>query len=242
MSFNLKTQNGLQTLHSVCVKARVSEPTLTEKSITANGVYNAADDNADGYSEVAVNVPSSVNYSLSGTLTPNSSGAYLFPQNFDWSKPWEIGLVLQKIATTMNANAFICGSGNINHGYGCPKLNVNDESIGLYAPYSTSADRDGLGIYFESNLVQGHAYWIRGGYEGSTTNKIYIEMSEDGCTYTRLGEKVITFTPVYDQSVTFSLGGIYNSTGSLLAPYAAIPLNTVYIKIDEQIVWGRSAG
>ena len=34
-------------------------PTLITKSITANGTYNASDDNADGYSEVTVNVPSS---------------------------------------------------------------------------------------------------------------------------------------------------------------------------------------
>ena len=31
--------------------------TLIEKSITENGVYNASDDEADGYSEVTVNVP-----------------------------------------------------------------------------------------------------------------------------------------------------------------------------------------
>lgn len=31
--------------------------TLIEKTITANGVYNASDDNADGYSQVTVNVP-----------------------------------------------------------------------------------------------------------------------------------------------------------------------------------------
>ena len=33
--------------------------TLTTKTITANGTYSAEDDNADGYSEVTVNVPSS---------------------------------------------------------------------------------------------------------------------------------------------------------------------------------------
>lgn len=33
--------------------------TLITKSITANGTYSAEDDNADGYSEVTVNVPSS---------------------------------------------------------------------------------------------------------------------------------------------------------------------------------------
>lgn len=34
-----------------------TSPTLTTKSITANGTYNASSDNADGYSSVTVNVP-----------------------------------------------------------------------------------------------------------------------------------------------------------------------------------------
>lgn len=34
------------------------EKTLTTKTITANGTYNASSDNADGYSSVVVNVPS----------------------------------------------------------------------------------------------------------------------------------------------------------------------------------------
>jgi hypothetical protein len=37
------------------------EPTLIEKSITANGEYDAEDDNADGYSKVTVNVSSDNN-------------------------------------------------------------------------------------------------------------------------------------------------------------------------------------
>ena len=36
-----------------------STPTLISKQITANGTYSAEDDNADGYSSVTVNVPSS---------------------------------------------------------------------------------------------------------------------------------------------------------------------------------------
>jgi len=35
-----------------------SEPVLISKTITENGTYNAADDNADGYSEVVAEVPS----------------------------------------------------------------------------------------------------------------------------------------------------------------------------------------
>lgn len=36
------------------------QPTLITKQITANGTYAAEDDNADGYSEVTVNVKSGI--------------------------------------------------------------------------------------------------------------------------------------------------------------------------------------
>ena len=64
------------------VSARVSVPvkTLTTKTITANGTYNATDDNVDGYSQVTVET-SGVdindyfweNFSLSGSQYNNSS-------------------------------------------------------------------------------------------------------------------------------------------------------------------------
>lgn len=43
-------------------------PVLIEKEITANNVYNASEDNADGYSKVTVNVPNP----STGKLTINS--------------------------------------------------------------------------------------------------------------------------------------------------------------------------
>lgn len=54
-------------------KQAISEPTLISKTITENDTYNAADDNADGYSSVTVNVPSDeektiLSQLLNGTL------------------------------------------------------------------------------------------------------------------------------------------------------------------------------
>lgn len=51
--------------------------TLVSKTIKANGTYDPADDNADGYSEVVVNVPSSANLQAktvtqNGVVTPDS--------------------------------------------------------------------------------------------------------------------------------------------------------------------------
>lgn len=53
------TENGIYTEEGKAyspVIVEVPEPTLITKSITANGTYSANDDNADGYSQVTVNV------------------------------------------------------------------------------------------------------------------------------------------------------------------------------------------
>lgn len=50
-----------------------TSPTLTTKSITANGTYNASSDNADGYSSVTVNVSGGGSSSKSGTYTPTQT-------------------------------------------------------------------------------------------------------------------------------------------------------------------------
>ena len=45
--------------------------TLIEKSITENGIYNASDDNADGYSKVAVDVPNTYTAQDEGKVVNN---------------------------------------------------------------------------------------------------------------------------------------------------------------------------
>lgn len=52
MSLGIKTQSGIKRIHSVHVK-----PSTAEKTITANGTYDASDDGVDGYSAVTVSVP-----------------------------------------------------------------------------------------------------------------------------------------------------------------------------------------
>ena len=47
--------------------------TLVEKTITANGTYNPADDNADGYSSVTANVPNTYTLSDEGKVVDNGA-------------------------------------------------------------------------------------------------------------------------------------------------------------------------
>ena len=59
-----------------------SEPELDTKTITANGTYTASDDELDGYSEVAVNVPTPVK-TATGTFTGNGTRTVDIPCNFE---------------------------------------------------------------------------------------------------------------------------------------------------------------
>ena len=57
----IRAKLGVQTQYTpaqmASAIASIAVATLTTKSISANGTYDAEDDNADGYSEVTVNVP-----------------------------------------------------------------------------------------------------------------------------------------------------------------------------------------
>lgn len=67
--------------HVISENSGGGSATLIEKTVTQNGVYNAADDSADGYSKVTANVPNSYEPSdegkvvSSGALVAQSSGS-----------------------------------------------------------------------------------------------------------------------------------------------------------------------
>lgn len=70
------------SVYSRSSAARTVEPVLKTKTISANGTYNASQDNADGYSQVTVNVNQATetkNITANGSYTP-SSGKIGFSQ------------------------------------------------------------------------------------------------------------------------------------------------------------------
>jgi hypothetical protein len=58
MAFFIKTTEGLERLNGMQIKSSTAE-----KTITANGTYNASSDGVDGYSTVMVDVPSRIDTS-----------------------------------------------------------------------------------------------------------------------------------------------------------------------------------
>lgn len=67
-----KTAHGAD---GVQITGTAVEKTLTTKSITANGTYNASSDNADGYSSVTVNVSGGASNIVTGTFKGTTTGA-----------------------------------------------------------------------------------------------------------------------------------------------------------------------
>lgn len=70
------TENGnYNVTDKASAKVNVPEKTLTTKTITANGIYNATDDNADGYNQVTVET-SGVDINDYFDLTKKTSGTF----------------------------------------------------------------------------------------------------------------------------------------------------------------------
>lgn len=77
---------------------------LIEKSVTANGVYNASDDQADGYSKVTVNVPAPVStYNVKMKMITDD-----YPDRLADVSRWEMkSVVIPEGITQIEPSAFV---------------------------------------------------------------------------------------------------------------------------------------
>ena len=76
--------------------------TLTTKSITANGTYNASSDSANGYSSVTVNVPTGSPTIQSLTVAPSTTQQIFNASGVDGYKPVTVSAVSQTNLTAEN--------------------------------------------------------------------------------------------------------------------------------------------
>ena len=79
-----------------------SSATLIEKTITANGTYNASSDSADGYSSVTVNVPTGTPTIQSLTVNPSTTQQTFNASGVDGYKPVTVSAVTQTNLTADN--------------------------------------------------------------------------------------------------------------------------------------------
>lgn len=173
--------------------------TLISKLITANGTYDAEDDNADGYSSVEVIVPSSGTDIIKGTFTGTSVGAMsisipysgngyaiagiFYPSAGSWTSTNGLPALVQKNAVLMWA--FVKNDVSTSPNY---TSNVNEskaESFYFYKTSDSDATATGGGRTHQNRIYNSGAN--AGAYSDSmvriqskTSMQVYINNSGTG--------------------------------------------------------------
>lgn len=114
--------------------------TLIEKSISANGVYNASEDSADGYSKVTVDVPNTYTAQDEGKVVDNGA---LVAQTAMSSEVTENGTVDTTLYNSVTVNVSSGGGNNANFvsngdefGYNCLESIVIPQGIKIISNQS----------------------------------------------------------------------------------------------------------
>lgn len=128
-----KIITGGNLLGKVSVVMEV-DPILITKNITANGIYTALSDNADGYSEVDVNVQPDL---IEGIFTEN--GEYV-PVNADGYSKVIVGVQPTLITKNITANGTYTAASDNADGYSEVNVDVDVSSAGVPANDNGSVD------------------------------------------------------------------------------------------------------
>lgn len=130
-SGNIKiTENGFHIIKQYSIAEVAVYPTLIAKTISANGTYNASDDNAYGYGSVSVNIPEK----KLGTKTINANGDYnATDDSLDGYSNVSVS-VPEKILTTktITINGTYNASDNNADGYSQVKVMVPTDDVNDY--------------------------------------------------------------------------------------------------------------
>lgn len=115
--------------------------TLTTKSITSNGTYNASSDNADGYSSVTVNVSGGGSPTLqSKTATPTTSQQVIQPDNgYDGLSQVTVNAIPSQYIVPSGNKAITANGNNIDVAeYATVSVNVSSSSKNVQVAQSTT--------------------------------------------------------------------------------------------------------
>lgn len=138
-------------------------PTLISKTVTANGTYEAEDDDADGYDEVTVNVPP---YSFMPTwtetkLVDNTSFASAITFSEDYHNYQMLRFVIYNSSTQIYDSIFVLPSGiDKAFTYSSNKFCLNQQITGYTNQYVT---------YQEDSLLE----WSRTGNRNCNVYEVY---------------------------------------------------------------------
>ena len=153
------------------------QPTLITKTITENGTYNASDDNADGYSQVVVNVGTDVLfYDYDGTIVASYSKSDFLQLTEMPENPSHTGLVAQGWNWNLtDAKAYVTAYGMLDIGQ------MYKTSSGLSEFDIELNKKTGLTISFK---MSGNTNWGDGTTEVTTSSSTH--------TYAAYGKYTIT--------------------------------------------------
>lgn len=221
---------------------------LVPKTITKNGTYDPANDNADGYSEVIVNVDP---YVANPIQTHGEINLHSVNVSFDAASKWVYPILsnnskisLQSVNSYECCVAFTCsaltnnfpllwGADGINNYYDNPWaiFGNNIDSLIAYAVFPTSSSSIiELRIEFSELAFNANAaYKCIIGFDGTN---VYLKVS-DGVTEIT---KTQTVTGSLRVVKPMQIGGALDN--NRFNPNVAFDLSKSYIKINGAYVWG----
>jgi len=189
-----------------------AQPTLITKNITANGTYNAASDNADGFSAVVVNVPTSGGNLGTKTITANGTynasadnydGYSTVTVNVDNSEAVYASLLAQTWGSTLHTNTHWVFNDTITFAEGSYDVNFIDgfgnSNMGITIGQSE--------IYYTSGNSTLTVYSVSWNYRQTGYGYKYITLTggddiEDANFLTWLTANATQYTPVADLTNT----------------------------------------
>ena len=129
MAFFIKTAEGLERVNGMQIK-----PSTIEKTIAANGVYNASNDGVDGYSAVTVNVPLAANGNLFDFTKKRIENGYRNHKVFDSGEgdPQTYELDMSDYAPTCYISEYIPVEAGIKYFLVRPEFTWRGSGIVIY--------------------------------------------------------------------------------------------------------------
>lgn len=178
-----------------------SEAVLIDKTISANGVYNASDDNADGYKKVTAQVPNSYEAAdegkvvSSGTLVAQTAHADVTPSTSD-----------QTIDTTLNNSIKVIGdadlvAGNIKKDVQIFGVTGSYEGGGITIDEMASGEKPSGDIVIGTNIAA-NAFYGRTAITGVTISGSTVRKTGGSAFYNCTGLTKV-FGPLAWDSSTF---------------------------------------
>ena len=179
----------------------LNNPILSTKSITENGTYDAIDDNANGYSQVSVDVPSDPATIVSKTITAN--GTYnASSDSADGYDPVVVNVPGATIVSkSITANGTYNASSDSADGYdpvvvNVPGANLGTKSITQNGTYAASSDNlDGYSqvtVDVESEYTETSLWTNQSPSSNFATQAVSLSNSVDNFKYIKVRCKFST--------------------------------------------------